>query len=173
MDRRSFLKACTLSACWTLPGVSGWALSTEGGGRDMKRLIVIMLRGGMDGLNVVVPYGDPNYYQLRPTIAIPRPGNELGVIDLDGHFGLHPALEPLMPFWRNKSLAFVHASGSPDPSRSHFDAQDYMESGIPGAKLATTGWLNRLVSQLPNEHSHLQALSFGPTLPKIFSGPAN
>jgi uncharacterized protein (DUF1501 family) len=173
MDRRSFLKACTLSACWTLPGVSGWALSTEGGGRDMKRLIVILLRGGMDGLNVVVPYGDPNYYQLRPTIAIPRPGNELGVIDLDGHFGLHPALEPLMPFWRNKSLAFVHASGSPDPSRSHFDAQDYMESGIPGAKLATTGWLNRLVSQLPNEHSHLQALSFGPMLPKIFSGPAN
>ncbi|PWT94577.1 MAG: hypothetical protein C5B53_12800 [Candidatus Melainabacteria bacterium] len=174
MDRRSFLKACTLSsASLVLPGLSGWALSTAGGDKEMKRLIVILLRGGMDGLNVVVPYGDPNYYELRPTIAVPRPGNELGVIDLDGHFGLHPALEPLMPFWRNKSLAFVHASGSPDPSRSHFDAQDYMESGIPGQKLSSSGWLNRLVSQLPSEHSHLQALSFGPLLPKIFSGPAS
>lgn len=174
MDRRSFLKACTLSSAWCVfPGLSGWALSTKGGGSDMKRLIIILLRGGVDGLNVVVPYGDARYYELRPSIAVPRPGSELSVIDLDGHFGLHPALEPLIPFWKDKSLAFVHASGSPDPSRSHFDAQDYMESGVPGQKLATTGWLNRLVSQLPNEHSHLQALSFGPVLPKIFSGPAN
>lgn len=174
MDRRSFLKLCTLSStCLAFPGLSGWAYSAAPGGKDMKRLIVILLRGGVDGLNVVIPYNDPNYYGLRPNIAVPRPGNELGVIDLDGHFGLNPALEPLLPFWRNKTMAFVHASGSPDPSRSHFDAQDYMETGIPGQRLSTSGWLNRLVSQLPDEHSHLQALSFGPVLPKIFSGPAN
>jgi uncharacterized protein (DUF1501 family) len=152
--------------------LKGWTYSTVRGASD-KKLIVIFLRGGMDGLNVVVPYGDPNYYALRPTIAIPKPGNELGVLDLDGYFGLNPALESLMPFWKDKSLAFIHASGSPDPTRSHFDAQDFMESGMPGQKLGTTGWLNRLVEQLPNKHSHLQALSFGPVLPKIFSGPAN
>src|SRR6516162_5762818 len=171
MDRRHFLKALTVSSLYCLaPCLKGWTYSTVRGASD-KKLIVIFLRGGMDGLNVVVPYGDPNYYALRPTIAIPKPGNELGVLDLDGYFGLNPALESLMPFWKDKSLAFIHASGSPDPTRSHFDAQDFMESGMPGQKLGTTGWLNRLVEQLPNKHSHLQALSFGPVLPKIFSGP--
>jgi uncharacterized protein (DUF1501 family) len=174
MDRRNFLKLCTLSsASLAFQGISGWAYSTASNGKNTKRLIVILLRGGMDGLNVVIPYADSNYYQLRPTIAVPRPGSELGVLDLDGHFGLNPALEPLLPFWRDRTMAFIHASGSPDPSRSHFDAQDYMETGMPGQKLATTGWLNRFVSQLPSRHSHLQALSFGTVLPRIFSGPAN
>jgi uncharacterized protein (DUF1501 family) len=172
MNRRDFLKAAAASSMYSVfPYLQGWTYSGSTKSAD-KRLIVILLRGGMDGLNVVVPYGDPNYYALRPSIAVPKPGNELGVIDLDGHFGLHPALDPLMPFWKDKSLAFIHASGSPDPTRSHFDAQDYMESGIPGQKMGTTGWLNRLVEQLPSKHSHLQALSFGPILPKIFSGPA-
>lgn len=173
MDRRRFLQLLTVSSVYSvLPCLSGWTLSTGKENANNKRLIVVLLRGGVDGLNVVAPYSDPNYYAFRPTIAIPRPGAELGLIDLDGEFGLHPALAPLMPFWQNKTLAFVHASGSPDPSRSHFDAQDYMETGTPGQKLSTTGWLNRLVSQLPKAQSHLQALSFGPVLPKIFSGPA-
>lgn len=174
MDRRSFLKLCTLSAAsWASTGLTGWAYSTANGGTGTKRLIVILLRGGVDGLNVVIPYGDSNYFEMRPNIAVARPGSDLGALDLDGHFGLNPALEPLLPYWQSKSLAFVHASGSPDPSRSHFDAQDYMETGMPGQKRATTGWLNRFVSQLPSKHSHLQALSFGPVLPRIFAGPAS
>src|ERR1700691_2139845 len=125
MDRREFLTLATVSSLsWLAPGLYGWAFSNGRDDPTSKKLIVILLRGGVDGLNVVVPYGDPKYYELRPKIAIQRPGGEDGVLDLDGHFGLHPALAPLMPFWENKTLAFVHASGSPDPSRSHFDAQD-------------------------------------------------
>ena len=96
----------------------------------------------------------------------------MGVIDLDGYFGLHPALSPLMPFWQNKSMAFVHASGSPDQTRSHFDAQDYMETGVPGLKNINTGWLNRLVAELPNRQSPVQAVSIGPLLPRIMAGTA-
>jgi uncharacterized protein (DUF1501 family) len=90
------------------------------------------MRGAVDGLNLVVLYGEPNYYDARPTLAIPRAGGDGAVADLDGFFGLHPALAALEPQWRDGSLAFVHACGSPDPTRSHFDAQDYMESGTPG-----------------------------------------
>ena len=173
MDRREFLATAALtSLSFFIPGVRGWAFS----GREdpaNKKLIVILLRGGVDGLNVVAPYGDSTYYSIRPTIALAKPGTGNGAIDLDGHFGLHPALAPLMPYWKSKSLAFVHASGSPDPSRSHFDAQDYMESGVPGQKFVTSGWLNRLVSSLPNKNSPVQAISFGPVLPRIFSGPFN
>ena len=86
---------------------------------------------------------------------------------------MHPALAPLQPFWQNRTLSFVHASGSPDPTRSHFDAQDYLESGIPGSKVISTGWLNRLLTQLPTKSSPVRAISIGPTLPRIFSGPGN
>src|SRR5207248_11035319 len=107
-------------------------------------LIAIFPRGAVDGLNVVVPHGEPAYYQLRPTIAIPRPdGTAQTAIDLDGHFGLNPALCSLKPLWDKKQLAIVEAVGSPDPTRSHFDAQDYMESGTPGVKATSDGWLNR------------------------------
>ena len=90
-------------------------------------------------------YGDDEYRRLRPTIAVPAPrgGSREAALDLDGHFGLHPALEPLLPLWRERSLAVVHAVGSPDPTRSHFDAQDFMESGTPGRKGTDDGWLNR------------------------------
>jgi uncharacterized protein (DUF1501 family) len=173
MDRRSFLKVAALSGCSIfVPGISGWALSNYKDKTEEKRLVVIFLRGGVDGLNVVAPYGDQSYYALRPTIAISKPGTENGVIDLDGYFGLHPALAPLMPYWKDGTMAFVHASGSPNETRSHFDAQDYMETGVPGKAVVFSGWLNRLVGQLPSEHSHLQALSLGPVLPRIFSGPA-
>ncbi len=173
MQRREFLKLSTIcSLSWLLPGMPGWAFSNGKDDYSSKKLIVILLRGAVDGLNVVVPYGDRGYYSLRPTIAVQQPGGDLSVISLDSYFGLHPALQPLMPLWENKSLAFVHASGSPDPSRSHFDAQDYMESGIPGNKTISTGWLNRLILELPVEKSSLQAVSLGPVLPKICSGSA-
>jgi uncharacterized protein (DUF1501 family) len=172
MNRREFLKAAALSSMVFLPGIRGWALSGDNAGPSTKKLIVVLLRGGIDGLNVVVPYGDPNYYLLRPTIAVSKPGTANGAIDLNGYFGVHPSLNPLMPYWQDKSLAFVHAAGSPDPTRSHFDAQDYMETGLLGGKFSSTGWLNRLVSSIPNQHSPVQALSVGPLLPRIFTGPA-
>ena len=97
-----------------------------------KRLIVVMLRGAVDGLNVVVPYGEAAYYDARPTIAIPKPGTDGWRAGARRAFRLHPALAPLMPLWNDKKLAFVHAAGSPDPTRSHFDAQLFIENGTPG-----------------------------------------
>ncbi|QJW84106.1 hypothetical protein HK414_09965 [Ramlibacter terrae] len=137
----------------------------------------MLLRGGMDGLSMVVPHGDAGYYQARSTIALPRPGEDDGLLPLDRMFGLHPAMAPLHPFWASKQLAFVHASGSPDPSRSHFDAQDFMESGIPGNKSAPGGWLNRPAGVLAGPNAtpasqRMHALNPGPTMPRIFSGPA-
>lgn len=171
MDRRDFLKHGMLSLALFLPGLPGWAYGTGDDSGKSHRLIVIMLRGAVDGLNVVVPYGDDHYYQIRHSIAVGRPNTEHGVLDLDGYFGLHPALAPLMPFWQSRQLAMVHASGSPDPTRSHFDAQDYMESGLPGSKTVSTGWMNRLLAEMPNNRSPIRGLNFGETMPRIFSGP--
>src|SRR3981081_3217732 len=113
------------------------------GGRR-KTLIAIFQRGAVDGLNVVVPYGEHSYYDLRPNIAIPKPdGGAESALNLDGYFGLHPSLQSFKPLWDSKRLAIVHASGSPDSTRSHFDAQDYMESATPGVKSTSDGWLNR------------------------------
>eukprot|EP01041_Mallomonas_annulata_P024471 gene24471-45238_t len=131
-----------------------------------------MLRGAVDGMNVVAPVGDPNYAILRPTIGLAKPGQEGGALDLDGYFGMHPALAPLMPLWERKKLAFVHASGSPDSTRSHFDAQDYMETATPGVKNTQDGWMNRLVTQLPGESTPSRALSVGPLMPRILAGKA-
>jgi uncharacterized protein (DUF1501 family) len=132
-------------------------------------LVVLFQRGAVDGLNMVVPHGEARYYAERPRIAIPR----AELVDLDGHFGLHPALAPLKPLWDNKSLAAIHAVGSPDATRSHFDAQDYMETGTPGVKSTTDGWLNR-TCQHDREHAQtaFRAVSFGPQLPRILSGSA-
>src|SRR3989442_14874251 len=102
-------------------------------------LVCLFQRGAVDGLNMIVPHGDPVYYRERPRIAVP----EKDVIDLDGYFGLHPSLAPIKPLWDSKSLAAIHAIGSPDATRSHFDAQDYLESGTPGVKATPDGWLNR------------------------------
>jgi uncharacterized protein (DUF1501 family) len=112
-----------------------------------KRLIAIFQRGAVDGLSVVVPFGDSEYYRARPSIAIARPnGSDEGTaVDLDGFFGLNPRLAPLKPFWDARQLAIVHACGSPDSTRSHFDAQDYMETATPGVKSTADGWLNRLL----------------------------
>jgi len=111
-----------------------------------KTLICIFQRGAVDGLNMVVPFGEKAYYQSRRSIAVPQPGGERnGAIDLDGFFGLHPSLAPLHEFYRRKEMAIVHAVGSPHPTRSHFDAQDYMETASPGSKATRDGWLNRVL----------------------------
>ncbi len=136
---------------------------------DQPVFVCLFMRGAVDGLNVIVPHGDPFYYRERPRIAVPA----ADVVDLDGHFGLHPALAALKPLWDNKSLAAVHAVGSPDSTRSHFDAQDYMETGTPGAKATPDGWLNRYC-QHDAEHANtpFRAVAFGPELPRILAGSA-
>ena len=174
MQRRDFLNTLAAGAGLMIPlGRHAWA-ATPAAGTDTngRKLIVIMLRGAVDGLNVVAPVGDANYARLRPRIALASPGQDGGVIDLDGYFGLHPALAPLMPLWQQQKLAFVHASGSPDSTRSHFDAQDYMESATPGVKSTADGWMNRLVATLPGAANPTRALSIGPTMPRILSGHA-
>jgi uncharacterized protein (DUF1501 family) len=173
MKRREFLQLTLLSTSglWLL-GENGWAAKGSGDNKNPKRLVVVFLRGAVDGLNVVVPYSESSYYASRPTIAVPRPGENGGALKLDEHFGLHPALSSLMPFWEKATLAFVHASGSPDSSRSHFDAQDYMESATPGQKSTPDGWLNRLLATLPGTRSATEAISVGPILPRILSGRA-
>ncbi|UGQ45421.1 DUF1501 domain-containing protein [Massilia endophytica] len=173
MQRRDFLNALAAGAGLVAPlGREAWAASLAAPAPHSRKLIVIMLRGAVDGLNVVAPVGDAEYAQLRPTIALARPGQEGGAIDLDGYFGLHPALAPLLPLWEQKKLAFIHASGSPDGTRSHFDAQDYMESATPGVKSTPDGWMNRLVGALPGDSRPTRALSIGPTMPRILSGRA-
>ncbi|CAN5363323.1 DUF1501 domain-containing protein [soil metagenome] len=174
MERRKFLKAIALGGGLAGLGSQVWAASSAATGADSKRkLIVIMLRGAVDGLNVVAPFSDPDYARLRPTIAIARPGQENGLLALDTQFGLHPALGALLPLWQEKKLAFVHAAGSPDPTRSHFDAQDYMESGTPGRKGTQDGWMNRLLTVLPGSTSPTRAMSIGPVMPRILSGSAS
>jgi len=170
MNRRRFLQtAAMISATAILPlGRHSWAARLPESD-STKRLVVVFLRGAVDGLNVVVPHQEAAYYDGRPTIAVASRGDG-AVLDLDKRFGLHPALAPIMPLWHEQSLAFVHACGSPDPTRSHFDAQDYMESGTPGLKSTSDGWMNRLLAQLAGNASSSRALSFGPTRPRILDG---
>jgi len=141
-----------------------------------KILVAIFQRGAADGLNIVVPHGERAYYSLRPTIAVPRPagsGDQRAdaAIDLDGFFGLHPSLAPLKPLFDQQHLAIVDAAGSPDPTRSHFDAQDYMESGTPGLKGTNDGWMNRALPKAEGKVSPVRALSLGPVLPRAMRGP--
>ena len=172
MNRRQFLIQSSLFSASSLIGVGthdwvaqGFAATNP----QPQRLIVVLLRGAIDGLSVVIPYQEPTYYTDRPTIAIPQPGQLNGALDLDGQFGLHPALAPLLPLWQQKSLAFVHACGSNDETRSHFDAQDYLESGTPGVKITRDGWMNRLLGVM-SDKSPIQAVSVGATTPRILLG---
>src|ERR1041385_3751376 len=134
-----------------------------------RALVCLFQRGAVDGLSMIVPHGEEQYYRDRPRIAIPQNA----VVDLDGHFGLHPELAPLKPFWDAGSLAAAHAVGSPDSTRSHFDAQDYMESGTPGVKSTSDGWGNRYC-QHDREHAQtpFRAVAFGPQLPRLLAGSA-
>jgi uncharacterized protein (DUF1501 family) len=173
-SRRYFLKqgGIGLVGFSTMPGFLQRAVaSTPGAGK--KQLVVLFQRGAADGLNIVVPFGEPNYYRMRPSIAIPRPraGADNAVIDLDGFFGLHPGLTPLLPLFQKNELAIVQAAGSPDPTRSHFDAQDYMESGTPGVKATEDGWLDRALGTIPEENaSPFRAVAMGPNLPRMLQG---
>ncbi len=166
MDRRQFLRLTAAPAMFPISRAA-WAVTAAAA---PQRLIVVFLRGAVDGLNLVVPYGDRDYYALRTTIAIAPPGKAGGVLPLDEHFGLHPALAALQPLWVDKSLAFVHAAGSPDPTRSHFDAQLFIENGTPGRKTTADGWMNRLLACLPGPHGPTDAVSVGVTLPQILRG---
>ena len=147
--------------------------AAEGGGRR-KVLIAIFQRGAVDGLNLVVPVGEASYYAARPSIAVPRPGGGAdAAIDLDGFFAFHPRLAPLEPLYRRGHLAVVHACGSPDSTRSHFDAQDFMETATPGVKNTADGWLNRLLVAQPVERSSpFRAVAISPQLPRTLLGPA-
>ena len=150
ITRRVFLKGGALAVVGTsvIPSFltrAVYAAEAATAGASKKRLVVLFQRGAADGLNIVVPHGESAYYSMRPSIAIPRPKGNEGCIELDGFFGLHPSMTAFKPLWDAKHLAIVHAAGSPDTTRSHFDAQDYMESGTPGVKSTEDGWLNRAI----------------------------
>jgi uncharacterized protein (DUF1501 family) len=148
-------------------------LKTQNSQTARDVLIVIFQRGGADGLNMVVPHGDKDYYAARRDIAIPQPGSTGAAIDLDGFFGLHPVLDALKEVWNAGQLAVVHACGSPDPTHSHFDAMDYMERGTPGQKNIATGWLGRhLVSTQSANDSPFRAVGFGALLQASLRGGA-
>jgi len=152
------------------------ALADDAPTRRKKVLVAIFQRGAADGLNIVVPHAEQRYYDLRPSISVPRPNPASqadSAIDLDGFFGLHPSLAPLKPLWDRQQLAIVHAAGSPDPTRSHFDAQDYMESGTPGLKATTDGWLNRALPTATGKVSPVRAISLGPVLARSLKGNNN
>jgi uncharacterized protein (DUF1501 family) len=171
VTRRVFIRNGALAVVGTaaVPGfLARAAFGATASGTRSKRLVVVFQRGAADGLNIVVPHGEQAYYAMRPSINIPR--NE--VLDLDGFFGLHPSMSALQPIWKQGHLAIVHAAGSPDPTRSHFDAQDFMESGTPGVKATEDGWLNRALHSLPQrpQESSFRAVALGPSLPRILSG---
>ena len=175
-DRRVFLKSTGLAlfAGGFLPNV--FVRMAEAGTPASRRVLVaVFQRGAVDGLNMVVPYGEKTYYDARPTIAVPQPGSgENAALDLDGFFGLHPALAPVLPYFKDRSAAFVHATGSPDATRSHFDAQDFMESGTPGVKATADGFLCRALDtgKKTDKRSPLRAVSLTPGLPRILAGRA-
>src|ERR1700741_1805212 len=171
ITRRVFLRNSALAVVGTTAIPSFLTRAAFGAvepGAKPKRLVVIFQRGAADGLNIVVPHGERAYYAMRPSINIPR--ND--VLDLDGFFGLHPSLASLQPIWNQRHLAIVHAAGSPDPTRSHFDAQDFMESGTPGWKATPDGWLNRTLHSMPvADKSAFRAIALGPALPRILNRP--
>src|SRR5437773_3133692 len=169
LDRRYFLRssAIALAGLGTAPG---WLIRAAAqSGNKRKILIAIFQRGAADGLNIVAPFFEKPYYDLRPSIAVQPPGKPNGGIDLDGRFAFHPSLQPLKPLWDSGQLAVIHAAGSPDPSRSHFDAQDYMESGTPG-KISEGGWLNRALPDAGPGASPVRAIAMGAQLPRTLRG---
>ncbi len=171
-NRRFFLRNGALAIAGTaaIPSFLVRSVLAEAAAAPARRLVVIFQRGAADGLNVVVPYREKNYYDMRPGIAIPQ--NQ--VLDLDGFFGLHPSLAPFKPLYDQGHLAIVHAAGSPDMSRSHFDAQDFMESGTPGIKSTEDGWLNRALQEEDlrrrQQHTAFRALALGSQVPRTLAG---
>src|SRR2546426_6884313 len=179
MNRRYFIKSggialASFGVMTTAPTFLRRALAAAASAGRRKTLIAIFQRGAVDGLNMVVPYGEHSYYDMRPSIAIPKPdGGAESALNLDGFFGLHPSLAPFKSLWDSKRLAIVHASGSPDNTRSHFDAQDYMESATPGVKSTQDGWLNRyLQSKTDSQKSLFRAVSLTQNMPRVMQGKA-
>lgn len=176
MSRRIFLKngAFALVSMGFAPSFLQRTAYAQGRSGRAKQLIAIFQRGAVDGLSVVVPFGDAEYYRSRPSIAIARPGASAdAAVDLDGFFGFNPRLAPLKRFWDEHSLAIVHACGSPDATRSHFDAQDYMETATPGVKSTSDGWLNRYLHARHREaETPFRAVSLTAQLPRVLQGPA-
>ncbi|CAN5163932.1 DUF1501 domain-containing protein [soil metagenome] len=181
MDRRYFLKSGGVAiatfgfmaaAPRFLHQFANAAETAERNGRK-KVLVMIFQRGAVDGLNMIVPYGESEYYKVRRSIAIKKPGEAGGAIDLDGFFGMHPAMKPLEAFWKDRRLAIIQSAGSPDNTRSHFDAQDYMESGTPGIKSTRDGWLNRVLQTTSGkEISPFRSVSMTQQLPRSLYGKA-
>jgi uncharacterized protein (DUF1501 family) len=170
--RRVFLKSSGMAMLTMGIAPSFLARTVAAAAARRKLLITIFQRGAVDGLNMVVPYGEQEYYRTRPSIAIGRPSAVGGVLDLDGFFGLHPRMSALKPLWDNGSLAIVHACGSPNSTRSHFDAQDYMETATPGVKGTRDGWLNRYLQVARPGKAVLAAVALTAQMPRTLQGPA-
>ncbi len=180
VNRRTFLKSSGLAlasfaAVPTFLQRTAFADKLAATGKDRPIIIAIFQRGAADGVSMVVPFGDRAYNTARPQIAIPAPksGNADSAIDLDGFFALHPALSPFKPIYDAGQLAIVHAVGSPDNTRSHFDAQDYMESATPGRKSTPDGWLNRyLQASKAAPASPFRSVAFSQNMPRTLMGEA-
>jgi uncharacterized protein (DUF1501 family) len=171
LTRRIFLRGSAVAMAGAGMAPSWLARAAQATEGKKKILVAIFQRGAADALNIVAPFSEKRYAELRPTIALSAPGagGPFSAIDLDGHFGLHPQLEPLKALWDKKQLAVVHATGSPDPSRSHFDAQDYMESGTPG-KTTSDGWMSRALDPKGAKTSPLRAIAMSSQLPRTLRG---
>ena len=183
ISRRALLKGGVVVGAMVggglLPGFMRRVLAAANEAPERRKVLAfVFLRGAIDGLEVVSPHGEPGFAQLRPTLALPAPGWERksdtgpgALLDLGvPGFGLHPSLQPLLPLWREGTLAFVHAVGSPDATRSHFDAQDFLELGTPGLKATRDGWMARAVAQAPGGPSSLEAIAVSPRLPRSLQG---
>jgi uncharacterized protein (DUF1501 family) len=172
LTRRGFLRTSALAMAGVGTAPPWLVRAAAQSGNKKKILVAIFQRGAADGLNMVVPFFERRYYDLRPTIAVAPPGKPNGALDLDGRFALHPALRPLKSFWDDGQLAIVEATGSPNPTRSHFDGQDLMESGSVGTT-RDDGWLNRALPGLESGKPAppLRAVSIGPQLPRTLRGP--
>jgi uncharacterized protein (DUF1501 family) len=178
MNRRVFLKSGAL-AFVTLGITPGfvWRTAFAEGGRRRKTLVCIFQRGAVDGLNTIVPFGEQAYYSMRPRIAIPQPGRREGAaLDIDGSFGLHPALASFKKLYDRGLMAAVQAVGSPSATRSHFDAQYFMETAMPDVKSAQGGWLNRALEHCcddPEGHDYLRAVALSERMPDALKGDQN
>ncbi len=169
LTRRDFLALGGFAALSL--GLPRWARAVAASAqRSGKTLVIVLQRGAMDGLSAVVPFGDAAYRQARPSIGLPPPGKDGGVLDLDGTFGLHPRLSALLPLYKDGHLAFIQAAGSPDGTRSHFDAQDYLESGTPGLKTTEDGWLNRALAARKVARDPLAGVAIAARLPRVLRG---
>ena len=178
IPRRIFLRDGGLAVVGLsmVPGFLVRTLEAAQPRNSRKTLVIIFQRGGADGLNMVVPFSEAAYYEYRPSLAVPAPGKGEGAaIDLDGKFGLNPALGPLAPLYKAGQLGIINAVGSPDTgNRSHFQAQDFMESAAPGDKTVSSGWANRFLQTEPDaDHRPLRATAIGESLPKALRGPVS